>query len=247
MKRRMCLLFRMGHLTRTGQVGDGRENELVAHVLQHAAPGDVDDAIRVIDEFAYRHATLVNIGDEKGLLLDDAIRRSRPRLLLELGTYCGYGALRMARAMPADARLYSVEFNADNAALARRIWDHAGLGDRVTVLHGTLGDDGRTIGRLNTECGFGPGQLDFVFVDHVRAAYLPDLRRILDQGWLRPGAVVLADNVKVPGAPEYWAYLRDQEGASWHTREHRTHVEYQSLVRDIVLESVYQPAAADVA
>ncbi|MEU7041433.1 class I SAM-dependent methyltransferase [Streptomyces varsoviensis] len=234
----------MRNLTRTGQVGDGREEALAAYVLAHAAPGDVDDAIRVIDEYAYRQATLINVGDEKGLLLDAAVRRAEPRLLLELGTYCGYGALRMARAMPPEARLCSIEFSDANASVARRIWDHAGLGDRVSVLHGTLGDGGRTIGRLVAEHGFGPGRLDFVFVDHIAPAYLPDLRRILDQGWLHPGSIVLADNMKVPGAPHYRAYLREHEGTEWRTREHHAHVEYQSWVKDLVLESEYLPAAS---
>jgi catechol O-methyltransferase len=242
MAKRLRMLVRMGHLTRTGQVGDGREEALAAYVLEHAAPGDVEDAIRVIDEFAYHHASLINIGDEKGLLLDAAVRRARPRLLLELGTYCGYSALRMARVMPSGARLCSVEFNAANASVARRIWDHAGLGPQVNVVHGMLGDGGRTIDLLNTEHGFGPGRLDFVFVDHVKDAYLPDLHRILSQGWLRPGAVVIADNIKVPGAPRYRAYLRDREGKDWHTVEYRTHVEYQSWLKDVVLESEYLPS-----
>ncbi|KOG90812.1 SAM-dependent methyltransferase [Streptomyces varsoviensis] len=244
MAKRLRMLMRMRNLTRTGQVGDGREEALAAYVLAHAAPGDVDDAIRVIDEYAYRQATLINVGDEKGLLLDAAVRRAEPRLLLELGTYCGYGALRMARAMPPEARLRSIEFSDANASVARRIWDHAGLGDRVSVLHGTLGDGGRTIGRLVAEHGFGPGRLDFVFVDHIAPAYLPDLRRILDQGWLHPGSIVLADNMKVPGAPHYRAYLREREGTEWRTREHHAHVEYQSWVKDLVLESEYLPAAS---
>src|SRR5204863_8525149 len=130
-----------------------------------------------------------------------------------------------------------------NASVARRIWEHAGLGERVTVLHGTLGDEGRTIERLTTEHGFGPGRLDFVFVDHVRPAYLPDLQRILGQRWLHQGSIVLADNMKVPGAPLYRAYLRDREGTEWRTREHHTHVEYQSWVKDLVLESEYLPAS----
>ncbi|MEU9044974.1 MULTISPECIES: class I SAM-dependent methyltransferase [unclassified Kitasatospora] len=237
----------MGNLTRTGQVGDGREEALADYVLAHAAPGDVDDAIRVIDEYAYRQATLINIGDEKGLVLDAAVRRAEPRLLLELGTYCGYSALRMSRVMAPQARLCSIEFSAANASVARRIWDHAGLGERVTVLHGTLGDDGRTIDRLNSEHGFGPGLLDFVFVDHIARAYLPDLQRILDQRWLHPGSIVLADNMKVPGAPHYRAYLREREGTQWRTREHHAHVEYQSWVKDLVLESEYLPAGAAAA
>jgi len=66
-----------------------------------------------------------------------------------------------------------------------------------------------------------------VFIDHDKAAYLKDLESILARGWLHRGAIVVADNVKVPGAPAYRAYMRDQEGKLWHTQEHPTHVEYQ--------------------
>ncbi len=81
--------------------------------------------------------------------------------------------------------------NADNAAIARRVLDHAGVGDRVTVVVGTLGD-----------------------------AYLADLERIRQRGWLRGGAVVVADNVKFPGVPGYREHMRGREGREWRTIEH---------------------------
>ncbi len=227
------------HLVTEWQVGDGREEALAGYVTAHARPGDVDDAIRAVDEFCYEQSIMMNVGDEKGEILDRAVRRARPRRLLELGTYCGYSALRMARVMPPEARLYSIEFNAANAAIARRIWDHAGVGERATVLVGSLGDGGQTMARLEADYGFGNGAVDFVFVDHDKAAYLPDLQGILDRGWLHTGAVVVADNVKLPGAPKYRAYMRAEEGRSWRTVEHETHVEYQSLLKDLVLESEY--------
>jgi catechol O-methyltransferase len=109
----------------------------------------------------------------------------------------------------------------------------------VTVLVGTLGDGGSTVARLRDEHGMGDGTLDFVFIDHDKAAYLPDLELILAERWLRPGAIVVADNIKFPGAPQYRAYMRAQEGKTWRTTEHGTHVEYQSLLKDLVLESEY--------
>ena len=227
------------HLLKHWQVGDGREDALAAHVLANARAGDLDDAIRVIDEFCTHQSIMMNVGDEKGLILDHAVQRTQPRRLLELGAYCGYSALRTVRVMPADARLYSVEINPANAAIARRIWDHAGVGDRATVVVGTLGDGGTTINRLHHEHGFTEGSLDFVFVDHDKAAYLPDLERILAAGWLHRGSTVVADNIKVPGAPRYRAYMQAAEGTTWRTIEHHTHLEYQTLIADLVLESEY--------
>jgi catechol O-methyltransferase len=234
---RMALASRK--LTRDWQVGDGREEALAKYVVANARRGDPDDVIRVIDDFCLNRSVMINVGDEKGEILDRAVRRASPQLILELGTYCGYSALRMSRVMPAGARICSIEFNPANAEIARRIWNHAGLGDDVTVVIGTLGDGGSTINRLSSEHGFGEGAVDFVFIDHDKAAYLPDLERIIGEGWLRPGSVVVADNIRFPGAPEYRAYLQEQEGKTWRTVEHDTHVEYQSLIKDLVLESEY--------
>lgn len=49
----------------------------------------------------------------------------------------------------------------------------------------------------------------------------------------------MADNVKVPGAPEYRAYMVQNEGRLWRTIEHETHVEYQTVIKDLVLVSEY--------
>jgi catechol O-methyltransferase len=222
---------------RTGQIGDGREAAAAAYVEANARPGDIDDVLAAIDTFAREKSMLVNIGDEKGELLDAAVRRANPARVLELGTYCGYSALRMARTAP-DAHIFSVEFAAANAEVARRIWAHAGVADRITCVVGTIGDGGRTLDAL-ADHGFSAGNLDFVFIDHDKNAYLTDLQSILDRGWLHPGAIVVADNVKVPGAPQYRAYMKEQQGKTWRTVEHDTHVEYQSLLTDLVLESDY--------
>lgn len=233
------MMLGMRRLTTEWQVGDGRELALAEHVEAEARRGDPDDVIRAIDDFAYHQKFLINVGDEKGRILDAAIRRAKPRLLLELGTYCGYGALRMARAMPEGARLVSIEFLADNAAIARRILAHAGVGNEVEVVVGTLGDDGTTIEKLESEHGFDRGILDLVFVDHDKSVYLSDLHLILERGWLHPGSVVVADNIKMPGAPDYRAFMQEEEGRSWRTTEHEAHVEYQSLLKDLMLESEY--------
>jgi catechol O-methyltransferase len=220
-------------------VGDGREEELARYVTANAPAGDLDGAIEAIDDFCYGRSIMMNVGDEKGEILDAALRRADPRRLLELGTYCGYSALRTVRAMPAEAHLHSIEFSPANAEIARRVLSHAGIDDRVTVVVGTLGDGGRTIATLESEHGFATGSLDFVFLDHDKDAYLPDLELIVERGWLRPGAVVVADNVKFPGAPRYREHMREHEGDRWRTTEHETHVEYQTMLKDLVLESEY--------
>jgi catechol O-methyltransferase len=232
------LAIGLRNITRTGQIGDGREAAAVDYVLKNAKAGDVDDVLATIDRFAYEKSMLINVGDEKGALLDATVRRAAPKLALELGTYCGYGALRIARAA-SSAKVYSVELAEANAVNARQIWTKAGVADRVTCVVGTIGDGGRTLEALASEHEFAAGALDFLFLDHDKDAYVTDLQSILDQGWLHPGSIVVADNIKVPGAPKYREYMRRQQGTMWNTIEYKTHLEYQRLVTDLVLESEY--------
>ena len=228
------------HLRREWQVGDGREARLADYVLAKARRGDAADVIRIIDEYAYDQSFLMNVGDEKGLILDAAIARAKPGCVLELGTYCGYSALRMAVAAP-SAHITSVEFSESNAEIARRILDHAGVSGRVTIVVGSLGDGGKTVDALRESQGFGAGSVDFVFIDHDKNVYLADLQLIVRQGWLRNGALAVADNMKFPGAPEYRAYMAENEGKLWRTVEHEAHVEYQTVLKDLVLVSEYLP------
>ena len=228
----------LNRFMKTGQFGDGREEACAAYVEANARRGDLDDVVAAIDKFATEKSMLVNVGDEKGELLDAAVRHATPKLALELGTYCGYGSLRIARAAP-DAKVFSIEFAAANAEVAHRIWAHAGVDDRITCVVGTIGDGGQTLDALATEHGFGAGKLDLLFIDHDKSAYLPDLQSILDRGWLHRGSIAVADNVRVPGAPKYRGYMREQQGKLWNTVEHKTHLEYQTLVPDLVLESEY--------
>ena len=201
---------------RTGQIGDGREEACADYVVANARRGDIDDVLATVDKFAYEKSMLMNVGDEKGELLDAAVRRANPSVALELGTYCGYSALRIARAAP-SAKVFSVELAAANAEVARRIWAHAGVDDRVTCVVGTIGDGGRRSTRWPTSTAFGAGKLDLLFIDHDKAAYLPDLQSILDRGWLHSGSIVVADNIGIPGAPKYRAVHEASSRASCST------------------------------
>ncbi len=224
------------NITKTGQIGDGREAAAADYVVANARKGDIDDVIAKVDEFAYEKSFLINVGDEKGELLDAAVRRANPGVALELGTYCGYSSLRIARAAP-SAKVFSVELADANADVARRIWAHAGIDDRVTCVVGTIGDGGRTLDALAAEHGFAADKLDFLFIDHDKGAYLPDLQSILDRGWLHRGSIVVADNILFPGSPKYRQFMNQQQGKLFATIEHKTHGEYQTLMPDIVLES----------
>jgi catechol O-methyltransferase len=227
-----------GNIATVGQVGDGREAAVVEYVLANARRGDIQSVLDTIDRFAYTESFLINVGDEKGRLLDAAVRRANPTVALELGTYCGYGALRIAASAP-TAHVYSIEMAEANAVNARRIWVHAGVADRITCVVGTIGDGGKTLDVLDHEYDFGAGCLDFLFLDHDKHAYLSDLQSIRARGWLHTGTIVVADNVRIPGAPEHRAYMRQHQGRTWQTVEHKTHGEYGTVIPDLVLESEY--------
>ena len=195
----LTMMLRGRHLLREWQVGDGRETALEKYVLARARPGDVDDAIRVIDHFGRHVSFLINVGDEKGKILDRAVERTQPRLLLELGIYCGYSALRMARVMPREARLYSVEFNTANAAIARRILAHAGVDAKVTVISGRLATAAKRSALWSVSTTSSPGSLDLVFLDHDKKAdfHLPALRSYA-------GAAYAQYVVAIGVAPRLW-------------------------------------------
>jgi catechol O-methyltransferase len=233
------LIFGMKNLLKEWQVGDGREQAVLDHVLATAPAGDIDAAIAAIDDYAYRQKYLINLGDEKGAILDAVLDRSKPMRVLELGAYIGYSALRFARKLPPGGRLYSVEFSEANAAITRRMLEHAGASDRVTVVHGTLGDGGKTLAALREQHGFAPGNLDLVFIDHDKEVYVPDLERILAAGFLHPGSVVVADNIAFPGAPKYRGYMKAAEGRTFRSESHKTHAEYQTLIPDVVMVSTF--------
>lgn len=64
-----------------------------------------------------------------GKILDRLLLEHCPLSVLELGAHCGYSTVRIARALPLGARLYSVEMDQSNAAIAEKIIRLAGFDD----------------------------------------------------------------------------------------------------------------------
>ncbi|MEC4989885.1 MAG: class I SAM-dependent methyltransferase [Oscillatoria sp. PMC 1068.18] len=230
------LLISMPKLLKTWQVGDGREEKLVKYVLKNSLKGDTLGVLQAIDEFAWTQSYLINVGDEKGKILDDAIKTKKPRNILELGAYCGYSALRMAIFAP-EAKIVSIEISEANAKIARSIHEHAGVSEQVEILVGSIGDDGQTIAKLKTQYIAARGLFDFVFIDHDKKYYLSDLQALLNNNLLDESVVVVTDNVKFPGAPDYLAYMDESEGKTWCTKKYETYAEYQNIIKDLVLVS----------
>lgn len=85
---------------------------------------------------------------------------------------------------------------------------------------------------------YGIEHLDFVFMDHWKRCYLPDLQALEGSGLLGEGSVILADNVVFPGAPSFLRYVR-RSGLYEH-RVHRAALEYIRGIRDGMAELIYR-------
>ncbi|KAJ1558779.1 hypothetical protein HK405_012997 [Cladochytrium tenue] len=186
----------------------GRVHRAVEHVLTHAPSGDPEAVLAAIEEFS-RSAHLMIVGPAKGETVEAKMREIHPRYMAELGGFIGYSAVKFGRLLPTSAedgsgggRYVTFEKSAEYAALARRVIAHAGLQDRCVILEGAFEDSWP---RLRSELGI--QALDALFIDHAKEAYLPDFKLVEEHGLVRPGGVVLADNVLVPGAPDYLAYV----------------------------------------
>ncbi|EFJ19678.1 hypothetical protein SELMODRAFT_110441 [Selaginella moellendorffii] len=220
-----------------GQVGDGREQRLLEHVVAEAEPGNPKSVLDVIDRYTASKGTwFMNIGDDKGPILDSVVERSNPRLALELGAYCGYSAVRIASRMKdPNGLLISIEMNPQNVQIARKMVEIAGLSDRVRVLEGTLESclaELKSIIRDELQLS----AIDLVFIDHNKNVYLKDYLQLKEEGLLKSGSVIVADNMGFPGSPSFWRYLK-KNAQELHTVEHRCKFEYIGWISDIVTVS----------
>ena len=129
----------------------------------------------------------IDVSPAHGKMLYLLARMAGARRALEIGTLGGYSTIWIARALPPEGRLLTLEALAEHANVARANIERAGLSDRVEVRQGAALDS------LPTIEAEGAGPFDFVFIDADKtnnANYL---------GWAlrlsRPGSVIVVDNV----------------------------------------------------
>ncbi len=205
-----------------------REHAVLEYVRKTAAQGSPDAVLLAMDSFARRRRWLQNVGPKKGAILMQALRETQARRVLEIGSYCGYSATLIGSHLATTGgQLTAIEINPRNAEVARQVVAHAGLASTVTFRLGTL----------ESEIGALQGPLDAVFLDHWKDVYLPDLRRLEDAGLLRPGTVVVADNVGFFDVPDYLGHVRNC--GRYRSRYERASVEYQDGLEDGVEVSVF--------
>ena len=129
----------------------------------------------------------IDVSPTQGKLIHLLARTCGTRKALEVGTLGGYSTIWLARALPDDGRLITLEMSARHADVARRNVANAGLGDKVEIRTGPALE---TLPKIEAE-GLGP--FDFVFIDADKtnnAAYLEWALRLS-----RPGTAIMVDNV----------------------------------------------------
>ncbi|XP_039248192.2 catechol O-methyltransferase A-like [Styela clava] len=207
--------------------------KMVAHALEHGKRGDPTSILKSMDEYCWKYAKRsMNIGDAKGVILDSLFKERDPKVAIELGSFVGYSAVRMARFLKDGGKLYCLEINPEYAKLVEKLVDYAGLLDKICIIVGTSDE---VIPTLKAKHGI--DKLDFVFIDHMKALYKPDLISLIKNDLLAKGSVVVADNVIYPGAPEYLEYVRNEP--LFKSTFFKSHLEYRPEVEDGLEKSVF--------
>jgi len=129
----------------------------------------------------------ISVSPAQGKLLHLLARMQGARRILELGTLGGYRTIWLARALPADGRLISMEVNPKHAEVAHANIARAGLASVVEI---RLGSALETLPQLATE---GRGPFDLIFIDADKPGYAGYLKWSLKLA--REGTLIVADNV----------------------------------------------------
>jgi predicted O-methyltransferase YrrM len=133
----------------------------------------------------------VNIGANEGRLLALLIHLSGAKRVVEIGTLFGYSTVWLARALPSDGRVWTIERDAENAANARQGFAECGVSEKIDLIEGDASDKLRELEALRSP-------VDVVFIDANKSAYLDYL------DWaernLRAGGLIVADNIFLGGA-----------------------------------------------
>jgi caffeoyl-CoA O-methyltransferase len=164
----------------------------------------------------------INVSPNQGRLLRLLVEISGARRILEIGTLGGYSAIHLARGLPEDGGLISLEIDEHHADVARNNIERAGLSDMVEV---RVGDAHELLATLieNDE-----GPFDLVFIDADKGGY-PDY---LDASLrlVRPGSLIIGDNTIRGGT-----VLDPQEETARATREFNRHIAEDARLFGIAL------------
>jgi len=165
-----------------------RVDEFVGETLLDSDPV-LEDALRASAEGGLPP---IAVSPAQGRFLQQLARIHGARMILELGTLGGYSTILLARALPEDGRLVTLELNPDYAEVARANIERAGLGGRVELRVGPAQEG------LQALIAEGAGPFDLVFIDADKSS-TPGYFQLSLQ-LVRPGGIILVDNVVRDGA-----------------------------------------------
>jgi predicted O-methyltransferase YrrM len=147
-----------------------------------------DSALKeTLDRSAAANLPPISVAPNQGKLLELLARMQRARRILEIGTLGGYSTIWLARALPSDGSLVTLELEPVHAEVARKNIDRAGLGPLVDIRVGPATISLQKLIDAETE------PLDFIFIDADKEGYPQYLELSLHLS--RPGTVMVADNV----------------------------------------------------
>lgn len=122
-------------------------------------------------------------GRQQGVFLEIISRMLRPKYILEIGTFTGYSAICLARGLQEGGKLITLEKNDELRSMSQKYFERAGLQEKIELING---DAMEIIPGLEVV-------FDLVFIDADKRAYSQYLELVLPR--LRPGGIILADNV----------------------------------------------------
>jgi predicted O-methyltransferase YrrM len=129
----------------------------------------------------------ISVAPNVGKLLHLMARAMGARRILEIGTLGGYSTIWLARALPPDGRLLTLDFDPKHVTVARGNIETAGLSALVEQREGPALD---TMAEL---VAAGEAPFDFIFIDADKESYAEYLVWSLKLS--RPGTMIVADNV----------------------------------------------------
>eukprot|EP00747_Dinoflagellata_sp_TGD_P152328 gnl/TRDRNA2_/TRDRNA2_177288_c2_seq3.p1 gnl/TRDRNA2_/TRDRNA2_177288_c2~~gnl/TRDRNA2_/TRDRNA2_177288_c2_seq3.p1 ORF type:complete len:355 (-),score=73.09 gnl/TRDRNA2_/TRDRNA2_177288_c2_seq3:75-1139(-) len=181
---------------------------LLSYVFSHAPAGDPQAVCASIEKFVEevlrptRQWFKIAGGAKMEIIAGALARAPAGGDVLEIGTYFGYSAMRLAISEPCR-RIVTIEVDIVHALTAQCLIAYAGLSHRIDVWMGHSKD---VLERLPAA----DRSVAAVFMDQSGARFGEDLGTLIALGRLKPGAVIVADNVLKPGAPLFlWHMLFD--------------------------------------
>lgn len=147
--------------------------------FRDAVVADVEQAGEDMGDLA-----AMQIAGDQAAFMTIVVAAIGARSALEIGTFLGYGAVAIARGLPADGRLVCCELEQKYADRAREHLDKAGLADRVEFRVGPALESLRAMEAT--------GQFDFAFIDADKTEYIDYLEETLPR--IRPNGLIMLDN-----------------------------------------------------